>query len=211
MIKEGEMKLHEKVLAGLVDLCDILFVSHNHEDHFDNFVAQQFLAQNKPVIAEKGIFKNEDFYSKITHLKNDGSEIKYTVPGVGKELLLRIYPGHQAISADAAIDDNFTVVTLPGNITVAHSGDQSWGPDFSWFDRMKDDVDIDVLMVNTWTADPDRLVKGLNPKLILPGHVNEMDHTILGRIPFWKSYKFWKNSEKKTVHLFWGEPFVYNK
>ena len=63
MIKEGEMELHEKVLTELIDLCDILFVSHNHEDHLDNYVAQEFLSQNKPVIAEKNIFKNENFYN----------------------------------------------------------------------------------------------------------------------------------------------------
>ncbi len=211
MIKEGEMKLHKNVLTELVDLCDVLFVSHNHEDHLDNYVAQEFLAQNKPVIAEKHIFKDKNFYNKITHLKNDGNEIKFQVPGVNKKLLLRIYPGHQAVAVDVAIDDNFTVVTLPNNITVAHSGDQSWGADFSWLDKMHNDVDIDILMVNTWTAAPDRLAKGLTPKVILPGHVNEMDHGINGRIPYWKSYKSWKNNNDKTVHLFWGEPYSYNK
>ncbi len=211
MIKEGEMEEHKKVLSEMVNLCDILFVSHNHEDHYDNYVAQEFLSQNKPVIAEDHIFIDKDFYNKITHVTRNGKEIHFSVPGVEKKLALRIYPGHQAIAADAAMNDNFAVVTLPNNITIAHSGDQSWGPDFSWLDTMKNDVNIDILMVNTWTADPDRLVKGLNPKVILPGHVNEMDHTILGRVPYWKSYKVWKNSEAKTIQLFWGESFIYNR
>ena len=211
MIKEGELKSHEKVLTEIVKLCNILFVSHNHEDHFDNFVAQEFLSLNKPVIAQKDIFRDKDFYNKITHLRSDGKEIEFAISEIDEKIELRIYPGHQAIAADAAIDDNFTVLTFPNNITVAHSGDQSWKADFSWLDTIKNDVDIDILMINTWTLSPDRLAKGLDPEIILPGHMNEMDHSILGRIPYWKSYQFWRNSKEKTIHLFWGEPYFYNK
>ena len=100
------------------------------------------------------------------------------------------------------------MVTCTNGITVAHSGDQSWN-DFDWIDRVHKDVDIDILMVNTWTADPVRLSKGLKPKVVLPGHVNEMSHTILGRIPFWKSYQQWKALDKKVIHLVWGEPYKY--
>ncbi len=209
MIKGGEMEVHKKVFSEIVNLCDILFVSHNHRDHYDNYIAQEFLSQKKPVVTENHIFIDKDFYNKVTHLTRNGKVIHFSVSGVEKKLALRIYPGHQAI-ADSAMNNNFTVVTLPNNITIAHSGDQSYTPDFSWLDTIRNDVDIDILMVNTWTADPDRLVKGLNPKVVLPGHVSEMDHTIIGRIPYWKSYSIWKNSEAKTIQLFWGESFIYN-
>jgi len=34
-----------------------------------------------------------------------------------------------------------------------------------------------------------------------------MNHGIGGRIPFWKSYRSWKNTKNEVVHLFWGEPY----
>lgn len=211
MIKEGDIKLHKKILSELVAECDILFVSHNHGDHKDIYVAKQFLSQNKPVIAQKGIFTNEDYYNRIEHPKCDGNKIPFIIPDTKEKLILRIYPGHQAVAADRAIDNNFTLITLSNNITIAHSGDQSWNADFKWLDTMSKDIDIDILMVNTWTANPERLTKGLKPKVILPGHVNEMDHTIRGREPYWKSYKTWKDIDSEIIHLFWGEPFIYGK
>lgn len=209
MIKDGDKSTHEKNVSEIVELCDVFFVSHIHGDHADSFVAKEFLLQNKQVITHNGVFKNEEFKDKISYVLRDSKEQQIKVSGKGFELSFRIYPGHQAISADAAVDNNFTVVTFPNNITIAHSGDQSWNDDFTWLDSMSKDVDIDILMVNTWTADPDRLMVGLKPKVILPGHINEMDHGISGRISYWKSYGYWQNSGEKVVHLFWGEPYSY--
>jgi len=198
---------YEKMAKEMVGLCDVLFVSHIHGDHADEFVAGEFIKQNKPVVAPVGVFKQNDFYSKVLHLSADGAKKNLLVPGRDAELVLRIYPGHQQVSATGTVDNNFTVVTLPGTITVAHSGDQCWAPDFEWIDTVHNDIAIDVLMVNTWTLWPDRLLDGLRPKLTFPGHVNEMNHDIGGRIPFWKSYRFWQNGNSDVVHLFWGEPY----
>ena len=74
---------------------------------------------------------------------------------------------------------------------------------------MHEDVNIDVLMINSWTLLPDRVVAGLRPKIVLPGHANEMEHPIESRIPFWKSYLFWQASRDRVIHLFWGEPYRY--
>ena len=208
--KEGDEETHNKLAKEMVELCDILFVSHIHGDHADSFVAREFLSQNKPVITHSGVFKENDFYDRVTHWPVDGKESKFVVSGVDAEILLRIYPGHQAISSDEAVGNNFTVVTLPGNITVAHSGDQSWEDDFKWLDTLYKDVDIDILMVNTWTLWPERVVKGLKPNVVLPGHINEMGHGIGTRIPFWKSYRSWQDTENKVIHLFWGEPYYYS-
>ena len=81
-----------------------------------------------------------------------------------------------------------------------------------WIDSVHNDVAIDVLMVNNWTLDPDRVLAGLQPIVTLPGHVNEMGHGIGidgGRIPFWKSDRSWENGGSGVVHLLWGEPYRY--
>ena len=209
--KKDSEDFHKKLTKKIIDLCDVLFVSHIHGDHADSFVAGEFLKQNKPVIAPPDVFSNETFYNKITHLTPGGKKRKLNIPNLNEELLLRIYPGHQAISADTAVDNNFTLITFSNNITVAHSGDQSWGNDFKWLDSVYKDSDVDVLMINTWTSSPDRVIKGLKPKIILPGHINEMSHELISRKPFWESYQVWKNGGDKVIHLFWGEPYKYEK
>lgn len=209
--KDGDEDRHKKLLKKMIGLCDVLFVSHIHGDHADSFVAREFLAQNKQVIAPPDVFTNEDFYDKVTHLTPDGKKIKFKVPKANTNILLRIFPGHQAISADTAVDNNFTVVTFPNRITVAHSGDQSWKDDFKWLDKLYKKVDIDILMINTWTQGPDRMIKGLRPNIILPCHINEMSHPIPSRISFRKSYSNWQNGGKKVIHLFWAEPYKYRE
>lgn len=208
---DGKEEAYKSLAQELVKSCDILFISHIHNDHADLFVAEEFISQNKPVISNLDIFKNEDIFDQIIHLSANGRRTKFSLEESGVELELGIYPGHQAISADAAVDNNFTLITLPNDITIAHSGDQSWEDDFVWIDTIHEDVEIDVLMVNTWTLWPDRLVSGLQPKVILPGHINEMEHSISSRIPYWKSYQSWQNNESKVIHLFWGEAYTYNK
>jgi len=76
---------------------------------------------------------------------------------------------------------------------------------------MHEDVNIDVLMINSWTLLPDRVVAGLRPKIVLPGHANEMGHSIESRVPFWKSYLFWQKNQDRVIHLFWGEPYRYER
>ena len=208
---DDDDEVYKSLAQELVKACDILFISHIHGDHADLFVAEEFIAQNKTVISNLEVFKDEKIFDKITHLSANGRKLNYFVTGSDVELVLRIFPGHQAISADAAVENNFTVITFPNNITVAHSGDQSWEDDFVWLDTIHEDVEVDVLMVNTWTLWPDRLVSGLHPKTILPGHINEMEHPISSRIPYWKSYQSWQSIDNEVIHLFWGETYTYNK
>ena len=211
LIRKGDEDLHKSLTKNIIELCDLLFLSHDHDDHADPFVAKEFLSQNKPVIANTDIFSQEDFFSKITHWPSDGKERKFVVPNIDTQILLRIYPGHQAIEPKVAIDNNFTIITLPDNITIAHSGDQCWKNDFKWLDAIYKDVDVDILMVNTWTLCPDRLVNGVRPNIILPGHINEMSHEIGFRIPYWRSYSNWQKEGNKVIHLFWGESYRYDR
>ena len=198
-----------KLATEIVDLCDILFVSHIHGDHADAFVAGEFISQGKPVLAPSNVFTLEDFYYDVTHLSRNGQVANLFVSG--NWLPVRTYPGHQNTTS-GPVDNNLYVVTLPNGVVVAHSGDQSWADDFVWIDSVHNDVAIDVLMVNNWTLDPDRVLDGLQPVVTLPGHVNEMSHGVGidgGRIPFWKSDLSWQNSGSGVVHLFWSEPYQY--
>ena len=208
---ESYPEQYEMLAKEIVDLCDILFVSHIHSDHADAFVAGEFISQGKPVLAPSSVFFNENFYNDVTHLPRNGQIANLYISGMW--IPVRTYPGHQAVTSTTAVENNVTVVTLPNGITVAHSGDQSWQADFSWIDTVHNDVSIDVFMVNTWTLDPDRLHAGLLPSITLLGHINEMGHGIGiegGRIPFWKSYFFWETVGSTAIHPFWGEPYYYS-
>jgi hypothetical protein len=127
-----------------------------------------------------------------------------------------IYPGHQMKS----IDCNVYLVKTPEGITLAHNGDQinegDFMVDWEWIDRVKETQKVDVLMTNAWTMDIFRMVKGFNPKLVMPGHEIEMGHTVWDRLPFWGddeylklNYAELKKSEYPVVVTAWGESFTY--
>jgi L-ascorbate metabolism protein UlaG (beta-lactamase superfamily) len=192
----------------MVEQCDVLFVSHEHSDHIDSFVANEFISQGKPVIAHSGLFKDDDFYEDIVKLPRDGKQRKLVVGD--SSIQVRIYPGHQAVTQTRAVDNNYTFATLPCGITIAHSGDQSWVDDFEWLDSIYTEVQTDILMTNTWTKYQNKVFDGIKPKIVLPGHINEMGHNISTRIPYWESYIFWQDVIDNVVHLFWGETYLYN-
>jgi L-ascorbate metabolism protein UlaG (beta-lactamase superfamily) len=208
---KGKEDLYNDLVREMVRECDILFVSHIHSDHADPFVAGEFVHQGKPVVAGEDIFKEAGFYPKIQHIPADGRLRDLTLGGAKTRISVRLYPGHQAISEDEAVDNAFTVVTFSDGTTVSHSGDQSWRADFNWIRHLHEEVELDVLMINTWTLWPDSLCAGMDPKVVLPGHVDEMSHEIPSRIPFSISYSFWENQTGKVIHLLWGEKYFYSK
>ena len=206
---EDNSDLINSLANDVVNQCDVLFLSHEHDDHCDPMVAKEFILKGKPVIANDKIFINEDFYDKIIHMPCDGKERLISVRD--DSIKVRIYPGHQAITPTEAVDNNYTFITFSDGTTVADSGDQYWEQDFRWLDSIHKDIDTDVLITNTWTLNPDRVYDGIKPKIILPGHINEMGHNIANRIPFWQSADFWRNVESGLVHLFWGDTFSYER
>ena len=52
--------VNDDLMKLIVDQCDIMFISHRHGDHADQWVAQAFLDQAKPVIAPDDIWINND-------------------------------------------------------------------------------------------------------------------------------------------------------
>jgi hypothetical protein len=66
-----------------------------------------------------------------------------------------------------------------------------------------------VLMPNCWATDIVRLADGFRPKLIIPGHENEMGHTIDHREPFWLTYNRLSKSPYPLMVMAWGEKYHY--
>lgn len=199
----------------LAKQCDVLLITHRHPDHADHAVAERFLAVGRPVVAPEQVWKDEPVFSQITHLERSSDKTQ-------KLKLKRnmvdvvVYPGHQLKS----IDNNVYLVETPEGISLAHNGDQINEDDFMvdwrWIDRIKENKKVDVLMTNAWTTDVLRMVKGFNPKLVMPGHEIEVGHTVWDRLPFWGddqylglNYSDVKKSSYPVVLTMWGESHLF--
>jgi len=74
------------------------------------------------------------------------------------------------------------------------------------------------MMPNCWTNDIDRIAKGFNPKLILPGHELELGHSVWDRVPFWGDEQYlgtrFSALDKMgypMIAMVWGESYHYMK
>ena len=207
-IVEG-FTLSEELIKGLIDVVDVLFISHIHDDHADSLVAEMFLAQNKPVISPPDVYENLPIYNKIFHPERKAHEIQEVyLPLKRYSLKFVNYPGHQK----ATILNNVYLVFSPEGMCFSHTGDQYYLEDFEWIDRVGDLYPVDVLMPNCWTADPPRVDNGFRPRLIITGHENEMGHAVIQRKPYWLNYERWfKNNSVPCIQITWGEKFPYKK
>ncbi len=200
----------------IVKQCDALLITHRHSDHAEKNVAARFIERGLPVLSPEQVWQGDAIHSKIIHPDRDANKNqklrlqKHTLDMV-------VFPGHQMRS----IPNNVYLVTTPEGITIVHTGDQinegDFMVDFDWIDEVAQNHDVDVLMPIAWTTDIFRIVKGFNPKLVLPGHELELGHTVWDRLPYWGddeylglNYAELKASEYPVVALIWGESFHFN-
>jgi L-ascorbate metabolism protein UlaG (beta-lactamase superfamily) len=196
----------KELIQQLIDAVDVLFVSHFHRDHADAWVAETFLAQNKPVVSPEGIFSELSIYPKIIHPERKAHEIQEIVlPAKKAKLKIVVYSGHQGKN----ILNNVYLVFTPEGLSFSQTGDQSNDEDFEWIDKVSDFHKVDVLMPNCWTTNPSRLAKGFRPGLVITGHENEMGHTIDHREPFWLNSVRWGDIPSPRIQMTWGEKFHY--
>jgi len=210
-----DFAMNKDEIERLVKQCDALFITHRHEDHADKVIAEKFLEMGKPVYAPEQAWKNDSIFGKITHLERNTVK-KHILDLSGKKLEVVVFPGHQMKS----IENNVYLVKTPEGITLAHLGDQinegDFMIDFEWIDKVAENYRVDIMMPTAWTMDIFRIVKGFNPKLVIPGHELEMGHTVWDRLPFWGddeylklNYDELKKSTFPVVVLTWGESFHF--
>jgi L-ascorbate metabolism protein UlaG (beta-lactamase superfamily) len=200
--------LDKELMQQVVDQVDVLFISHYHGDHTDEWVAETFLAQNKPVVSPPDLWADKPFYAKILHPERKATEVqKINLPVRGINLDVVVNPGHQG----GTILNNVYLIKTPEGLTFAQTGDQSNEKDFEWIDKVGDTFKVDVVMTNSWAVYPNmRLYRGFRPKLIIPGHENEMGHTIDHREPYWLNpVRLGDGKTFPWVQLVWGEKYHY--
>ncbi|MBT5708770.1 MBL fold metallo-hydrolase [bacterium] len=200
--------LPDDLVAKIAAQCDVLFISHRHRDHADESVARMFLDHGKPVVAPPEIWKGKPIHSEISHMDRvPHKQQALAIQGGKGSLKVAVYPGHQG----SDIENNVPVVTTPEGLSFVQTGDQSNRDDFVWIDEIHKHFEIDVLMPNCWSTDITRLADGFRPKLIIPGHENEMGHTIDHREPFWLTYNRLFDSPYPLMVMAWGERYHYKR
>jgi L-ascorbate metabolism protein UlaG (beta-lactamase superfamily) len=200
-----EFAVPDELMEPVIDQCDALFISHRHRDHADQWVAQAFIDQRKPVVAPPEVWEDEPIHEHITHLERMAHELQVLPVQSGqRELRVVVYPGHQGTT----IQNNVPLVITPENISFVHTGDQSNDEDFEWIDNVGEVHHVDVYIPNTWTTDPQRAAAGYNPALILPAHENELGHVIAHREAYILNYRRW-NVPYPVLMMAWGESFHY--
>jgi L-ascorbate metabolism protein UlaG (beta-lactamase superfamily) len=210
--------LSGNVMNRLIKQCDALFISHYHKDHAEEATAQGFIDAGKPVVAPPQIWEGKPIHSLITHLKREANTIQSLKLAGNRTLRVVVFPGHQMQKTE----NNVPLIYTPEGLTFSHMGDQinegNFMIDYDWIDHVSAKHHVDVLMPPCWTNEIFRIVKGFNPALVIPGHENELGHTLDDRVPFWGDSEFLeltypelKQSAYKTLIMTWGESFHYHR
>lgn len=217
--KFEEFTLSNAIMKRFIKQCDALFISHRHRDHSDAWIAEQFIDLGKPVVAPPQVWEGKPIHEKITHLKREAHTLqKLPLKDKNIQLDVVIYPGHQMSSHE----NNVPLVISPEGISFAHMGDQinegDFMIDYEWIDSVNDNHKVDILIPPCWTNEIYRIVQGFDPKVVIPGHENELGHTIDDRVPFWDdseymelTYPELKASNYPWVLMTWGESFHYQQ
>ena len=194
------------VIGRIIEQCDVLFISHWHPDHADDWIARAFIEQGKPVVAPPDVWKDKPFYEKLSHLDRDaGKKQVLPIQNGEKELKTIIYPGHQGDYLN-----NVSIVYTPEGYCFSHNGDQNAGhsaQDTLWLFDIKNQHQIDFLMYNSYMSPT--WIRGFDPDLVISAHENELGHGIHSRHPFWKMHKRSESIVYPLLVMSWGESFHY--
>lgn len=199
------------LMDRIVAQSDATFISHLHGDHASADVARRFIAAKKPVVAPEVLWKDQpDLAGALTVLERSTTKVHDLRMRSGAQVLKVVaYPGHQGPN----VLNNISLVTTPDGFTVVQTGDE-WqmddpGDDFEWISEIGRDHDVDVLLPNCWTNHLDRMVRGIDPKLVITGHENEMGHTVPHREDYTQTYSRLFGIPYPAIVMTWGESVPY--
>lgn len=199
----GKTLIPDSLMQAIVDKCDILFVTHLHEDHADKQVAEMFIKAKKPIWAPSNLWEDN---AQVQHIRSD-KLIEKQIQIRDNILKVTVLPGNQG-----QLINNIYEITTPEGFNVIHTGDQYNEKDMEWLSQINRQIpEPDVLIVNCWTLHLNLLVDDFNPKLVITGHENELGHTIDHREPYWLSFQKLEQISKPYVLMTWGEYYKFSR
>lgn len=210
--REPGFAMPQEWIDRLAAQADALFISHQHGDHANQTVVRAFLALHKPVVAPEDVWPADPNLAKaVTHLPRNTGPAQSLSLANGSTLSVVPYPGHQG----PRILVNVTLITTPEGFTLVQTGDQSGseaaGSDFDWLAQIGRDHKVDILMPNCWANGLGRMVRGVNPALVITGHENEMGHKVDHREDYTQTYTRLFPIRYPAIVMTWGESFHYQR
>ena len=205
--------LSKEWLKRLVAQSDAHFISHWHPDHANPDVARLFMEAKKPIVAPERLFPKDPNLSAYLTVPERSPHAIHTIPIKNGKSRLRVvtFPGHQG----PPVLDNVTLVRTIEDLAVLHTGDQSGdegeGTDFDWLAQIGHYQRVDVLLTNGWSNNLHRIVRGVNPSLVIPGHENEMTHAVPHREEYTQDYERMFGLHYPFIVMAWGESCHYKK
>lgn len=204
-------RIDTALLERIADQTDATFISHRHNDHASQEFARIVLSKSKPVVAVEKLWPEEPELAKELTFPERSTTKVHEIPIQDGAQTLKVvaYPGHQG----PPVLVNVHLITTPEGFTVVHTGDQSGseatGGDFDWIAQLGAQHDVDVLMPNCWTTNIQRMIRGVNPQLVLTGHENEMAHTVDHREDYTQTYTRLFGTRTPYIVMAWGESYLY--
>lgn len=193
-------------MERLINACDVLFISHHHADHVDEWVVRQFISSGKPVIIPPDLWADSPIRKNLIVLERDPGKITELPVQQGRAIIkVAVLPGHQ----NENVINNLYWVSTPEGVAVCHTGDQHNREDLKWIANIADRYAVDVLMVNCWARNIVELIDGFNPKLVVTGHEHELGHGLDHRKPYWLTFQRLEKCSVPALVMAWGESFFF--
>ncbi|MHC4535309.1 MAG: MBL fold metallo-hydrolase, partial [Planctomycetota bacterium] len=187
-------------LRSIARQVDMAFISHDHPDHADVAFAHEMAALGKKVVVPDVLWPNSDIEQSLVRVSGT---YKGNVNGVS----FIAFPGSQG----ATLPNPVYLVAADG-VSLMHMGDQSRGSDYDkWMKGIGKTHDVDILFINCRDGGMGRKISAIDPKLIIPGHENEIRHIVDGRQGVVRTLSNLKENKIPVVLMSWGEYFHYVK
>lgn len=193
---ESRPFIDDSLIYQIANQCDAMFVTHAHGDHANLRIAKAFAESGKKVVVPKDLWT--DVHENIQQLMSENKDVTVSFDEHGFDV--RILPGHQD-----EMYNNIYIFNFKNGISIAHTGDQYNKDDVEWISKIKNDNEIDALLVNCWINCMDKSIAGFDPKIVITGHENEMEHSIDHREAYWMTMCKMKKTDYPNVLMTWGE------
>jgi L-ascorbate metabolism protein UlaG (beta-lactamase superfamily) len=187
-------------LQSIARQVDMAFISHDHPDHADVVFAHEMAALGKKVVVPDVLWPNSDIEKSLVRVSGT---YKGNIDGVS----FTAFPGSQGTT----IPNPVYLVTADG-VSLMHMGDQSRGSDYDkWIKGIGRAHDVDILFINCRDGRMQQKIRAIDPKLIIPGHENEIRHIVDGRQGVVRTLSNLGENKIPVVLMTWGEYFQYIK